>query len=85
MLAATGHGYLAGMASASGPDHLIDSPDLGEIVVDAAALQARVAELGAQITADYEGRAPLLIGVLKGAAMFMTDWEDVQRRMKEVK
>jgi hypothetical protein len=50
--AATGHGYLAGMASASGPVHLIDSPDLGEIVVDAATLQARVAELGAQITAD---------------------------------
>jgi hypoxanthine phosphoribosyltransferase len=61
------------MASASGPVHLIDSPDLGEIVVDAATLQARVAELGAQITADYQGRAPLLIGVLKGAAMFMTD------------
>ena len=32
-----------------------------------------MAELGAEITADYAGRAPLLIGVLKGAAMFMTD------------
>jgi hypoxanthine phosphoribosyltransferase len=65
--------YVAGMASEPGPVHLIDSPDLGEIVVDAETLQARVAELGAQITADYQGRAPLLIGVLKGAAMFMTD------------
>jgi hypoxanthine phosphoribosyltransferase len=55
------------------PRHLIDSPDLGEIVVDSATLQARVVELGAQITADYQGRAPLLIGVLKGAAMVMTD------------
>ena len=55
------------------PRHLIDSPDLGEIVVDSATLQARVVELGEQITADYQGRAPLLIGVLKGAAMFMTD------------
>jgi hypoxanthine phosphoribosyltransferase len=54
-------------------EHLIDSPDLGEVVVDAATLQKRIAELGAQITADYQGRAPLLIGVLKGAAMFMTD------------
>ena len=53
--------------------HLFDSPDLGELVVDAASLQARVAELGAEITRDYVGRAPLLIGVLKGAAMFMTD------------
>ncbi|MGE3621600.1 MAG: hypoxanthine phosphoribosyltransferase, partial [Acidimicrobiia bacterium] len=47
--------------------------DLGEIVVDEAALAARIAELGAAITADYTGREPLLIGVLKGAMMFMTD------------
>ena len=43
------------------------------MVVDEATLQARVRELGAQITADYAGRSPLLIGVLKGAAMFMSD------------
>ncbi len=55
------------------PPHLFDSPDLGEVVVDAATLQTRVAELGAEITEDYRGRSPLLIGVLKGAAMFMTD------------
>lgn len=61
------------MSSPAGTPHLIDSPDLGDIVVTAAALQQRVAELGAQITADYQGREPLLIGVLKGAAMFMTD------------
>jgi hypoxanthine phosphoribosyltransferase len=61
------------MASPEGTEHLIESPDLGEIVVDAASLQTRVAELGAAITADYVGRAPLLIGVLKGAAMFMSD------------
>ncbi|HEX4866124.1 MAG TPA: hypoxanthine phosphoribosyltransferase [Acidimicrobiales bacterium] len=61
------------MASEAPHPHLIDSPDLGEMVVDSATLQARVAELGAQITADYQGKAPLLIGVLKGAMMFMTD------------
>jgi hypoxanthine phosphoribosyltransferase len=66
-------GYLASMASEPEQRHLIDTPDLGEIVVDSETLQARVAELGAQVTVDYEGRAPLLIGVLKGAAMFMTD------------
>jgi hypoxanthine phosphoribosyltransferase len=65
--------YLAGMSTEPAHAHLIDSPDLGEMVVDEATLMARVAELGAQITADYQGRAPLLIGVLKGAAMFMTD------------
>jgi hypoxanthine phosphoribosyltransferase len=61
------------MSSPTGSRHLIDSPDLGEIVVEAATLQTRVAELGAEITRDYVGKEPLLIGVLKGAAMFMTD------------
>lgn len=46
---------------------------LGEVVVSAEALRARVAELGAQITADYVERPPLLVGVLKGAFMFMSD------------
>jgi hypoxanthine phosphoribosyltransferase len=59
--------------AASEQHHLIRSPELGEIVVDAASLQAKVAELGATITRDYEGRSPLLIGVLKGAVMFMAD------------
>ena len=55
------------------PEHLIESPELGEVVVDAESLQAKVAELGAAITEDYKDRSPLLIGVLKGAAMFMAD------------
>ncbi len=46
---------------------------LGHVVVDTATLQQRIAELGAEITADYQGRAPLLVGVLKGAFMFMAD------------
>jgi len=36
-------------------------------------IQARVREMGAQITADYSGREPHLVGVLKGACPFMTD------------
>ena len=52
--------------------HLFDSPDLGELVVDAATLQTRVAELGAEITRDYEGRAPLLIGVPYGRCISLT-------------
>ena len=44
-----------------------------EILVDEAALQARVAELGAEISADYRDRDLLLIGVLKGAIFFMAD------------
>jgi hypoxanthine phosphoribosyltransferase len=48
-------------------------PRIGEVVVSQEELQARIAELGAEITRDYEGRAPLLVGVLKGAIMFMAD------------
>ena len=48
-------------------------PHLGPVVVSAEALASRIAELGAEITADYTGRAPLLVGVLKGAFMFMAD------------
>jgi hypoxanthine phosphoribosyltransferase len=36
-------------------------------------LRARVAELGARITADYAGRPLKLVGVLKGSFMFMAD------------
>ena len=36
-------------------------------------IQARVLEMGRQISADYSGREPHLVGVLKGACPFMTD------------
>ena len=48
-------------------------PLLGSVVVSEEALETRIAELGAQITADYAGRSPLLVGVLKGAFVFMSD------------
>jgi hypoxanthine phosphoribosyltransferase len=73
MVLGLARGYVAPVPSEPEHQHMWDSPDLGEVVVDAATLQARVAELGAAITADYAGRTPLLIGVLKGAATFMTD------------
>jgi hypoxanthine phosphoribosyltransferase len=41
--------------------------------VSEADIRARVAELGKEITADYQGTSPLLVGVLKGAFMFMSD------------
>ena len=43
------------------------------VMVSAADLKARVQALGEEITADYAGREPLLVGVLKGAFMFMSD------------
>jgi hypoxanthine phosphoribosyltransferase len=46
---------------------------VGEILIDEETLSARIAELGAEISADYGGRDLLLIGVLKGAVFFMAD------------
>jgi hypoxanthine phosphoribosyltransferase len=46
---------------------------VGEILIDKDTLSARVAELGAEISVDYQGRDLLLIGVLKGAVFFMAD------------
>ena len=46
---------------------------VGEILIDKEALSARIGELGAEISADYQGRDLLLIGVLKGAVFFMAD------------
>ena len=46
---------------------------VGEAIITPEELSARVRELGAQITKDYADDPPLLVGVLKGAMMFMTD------------
>ena len=47
--------------------------DLLEVLITSEQLQARIAELAAQIDADYVGRELLLVGVLKGAVMVMAD------------
>jgi hypoxanthine phosphoribosyltransferase len=46
---------------------------IGEILVQADDLQHRVRELAAEVSRDYEGRDLLLIGVLKGAVLFLSD------------
>ena len=48
------------------------NPNL-EVLLSEQRIQDRVKELGAQITREYAGRNPLLIGVLKGACFFLTD------------
>ena len=47
--------------------------DIDHILISEADLQKRVAELGAQISADYAGKAPLLVSVLRGSFIFMAD------------
>jgi hypoxanthine phosphoribosyltransferase len=46
---------------------------VGEILIDADALRARIGELGEEVSAHYAGQDLLLIGVLKGAVFFMAD------------
>ncbi len=47
--------------------------DIAEVLISATDLQARVAELGAQISVDYAGKEPILVGVLRGVFVFMAD------------
>ena len=46
---------------------------VGRAIITSGELRARVEAIGAEITADYQGRPPLLVGVLKGAFVFMSD------------
>ncbi len=46
---------------------------IGETLIDSERLHQRVRELGAEIDADYAGRDLVLVGVLKGALIFMAD------------
>ncbi|MEA2174795.1 MAG: hypoxanthine phosphoribosyltransferase [Blastocatellia bacterium] len=48
------------------------NPNL-EPLFSAEQIQTRIAELGAEIARDYAGKNPLLIGVLKGACLFLSD------------
>jgi hypoxanthine phosphoribosyltransferase len=47
--------------------------DIDEVLVSADAIRARIGELATEIDTDYADREPLLVGVLKGAVMFMSD------------
>ena len=47
--------------------------ELGRLLLSADQIQNRIAELGAEVGRDYEGRNPLLVAVLKGAFVFLAD------------
>lgn len=46
---------------------------IGEVFLEGAEIRARVAELGAEIARDYEGREPLVVGSLKACLPFVCD------------
>jgi hypoxanthine phosphoribosyltransferase len=47
--------------------------DIEQVLIPEAEIQAKLAEMGAKITADYRDRSLLLVGVLKGAFVVMAD------------
>lgn len=63
LLAKYGYGTLS-------PD---EAPDIDRVLIPTAKLQKRVAELGAQISRDYTGKEPMLVGVLRGVMCFIAD------------
>jgi hypoxanthine phosphoribosyltransferase len=56
-----------------GPPEAKKLPDIERVLITPSQLERRIGELGAQISRDYSGRAPVLVGVLKGVLCFMAD------------
>ncbi|MFZ4585158.1 MAG: hypoxanthine phosphoribosyltransferase [Acidimicrobiia bacterium] len=75
MILEAGRPVRAGTGSAPVPNVLpVDGAEfIGRTIVSEDELQSRINELGKQITVDYADDPPLLVGVLKGAYMFMAD------------
>ncbi len=47
--------------------------DIAEVLISEELLQARIRQLGKEISRDYEGKPLLVVGILKGAAVFLAD------------
>jgi len=48
-------------------------PDVKEVLISSQEIDGKVREIGARITEDYSGEKPLLIGILRGAVVIMSD------------
>jgi hypoxanthine phosphoribosyltransferase len=57
----------------TGTFNLIKNPILGKVLIPSSEIQARISELGEIITADYTGKDLLLVSVLRGSVIFLTD------------
>ncbi|MBR0352032.1 MAG: hypoxanthine phosphoribosyltransferase [Oscillospiraceae bacterium] len=47
--------------------------DIQSVLISEEELQAKVREIGAKISEDYQGKTPIFVGVLKGCFIFMSD------------
>ena len=55
------------------PDPVVEARPAVRLVIDRETLQRRVAELGVELRADYEGVEPILVSVLRGGVVFLAD------------
>src|SRR5690554_5865918 len=50
-----------------------DLQNIGKVLIDQETLMTRISEMGEEITRDYQGKDLVVIGILKGAVMFLAD------------
>jgi hypoxanthine phosphoribosyltransferase len=69
------YAYMAGNRPVNQLSRLrpVADPAIGETLVSKEDLQRRVAELGREVSRDYAGRDLVMVGVLKGAVLFLAD------------
>lgn len=56
-----------------GEEIMTDMPVLERVLFSEKQLTERIAELGRQISADYKGKMPLFVGILRGCILFYSD------------
>ena len=56
--------------AATPPNELVS---VGEVLITAEDLQRKVADLGAEVSRDYAGKDLVMVGVLRGAVVFIAD------------
>ena len=61
------------MSAEAGPGNSQWSADVERVLLTAEQIQARVRQLAENLQADYQGRAPLLVGILTGSFVFLAD------------
>lgn len=54
-------------------EHQVETNTVGTILITNEEIKARAKEIGEEITRDYAGESVILIGILRGAAPWMTD------------
>ncbi len=48
-------------------------PDVQEVLISSEEIESKVSEIGARVSEDYRGERPLLVGILRGAVVVMSD------------